>query len=112
MSKQLGDNMIAAGIARPADTAAHHIVAWNSSKAQQARLVLDRFGIDINATVNGVFLPQKATSTAPGMYHPTLHTQAYYDEVNERLSVVITKEQAIEVLSEIRDELISGKFPR
>lgn len=115
-SKQLADNMIAANVHRPPGTAAHHIVAFKSYKgaAVPAQLVLAKFGIDINSAENGVFLPDKPNVPAVGtpMYHRDLHTKRYYDEVNLRLAAATTKEEAIELLDEIRTELLNGTFPR
>jgi hypothetical protein len=43
----LGANMESAGTVRPAETAAHHIVASTSPKAAAARQQLAKFGVDI-----------------------------------------------------------------
>lgn len=60
----------------------------------------------------GVFLPDRATSAAPGMYHRTLHTNRYYEAVNNALRDVRTREEAIEVLGDIRQQLLNGTFPK
>jgi hypothetical protein len=73
---------------------------------------LTRFKVDINAAENGVFLPDRAASAPPGMYHRTLHTQRYYEGVNNALRDVRTRQEALEVLGDIRDQLQSGTFPR
>ena len=50
--------MIESGVEVPDyPNAAHHIVAGSSPKAAEARAILQRYGIDINDSANGVFLP-------------------------------------------------------
>ncbi|WP_026370904.1 AHH domain-containing protein [Kallotenue papyrolyticum] len=105
----LAANMGAVGIVRPAQTAAHHIVAAGSPKAAQVRRILARFGIDINDAHNGVFLPDTPTRAVPGMYHRTF---VYYREINSRLAEATTREHALEILDDIRSELLNGTFPR
>jgi RHS repeat-associated protein len=56
-SRALGRALESSGIVRPADAAAHHIVAGSAQGAAAARAALQRLGIDINDAVNGVFLP-------------------------------------------------------
>ena len=53
----LDSNMQAEGVSRPANTAAHHMVASTSPKAASARAQLQSFGIDIHDADNGVYLP-------------------------------------------------------
>jgi hypothetical protein len=107
----LAANMEAAGVARPAQTAAHHIVAAGSPKAAEARRILTRFGIDINDAHNGVFLPDTPSSAAPGLYHRTLHTHVYFEEVNARLSQATSRQDVLDILNDIRTELLNGTFP-
>ena len=64
-SRALGTALEGAGIARPAESAAHHIVAGGAAAAAQARAVLQRFGIGINDAANGVFLPATRASANP-----------------------------------------------
>jgi hypothetical protein len=75
--------------------------------------VLERFGININAAENGVFLPLNISSPNPGgaAIHSTLHTNAYYEAVNGLLSQVTSRTEALEVLSFIRDRLLTSTFP-
>ena len=109
-SSKLRKNMIEAGIEVPTyKNAAHHIVAGNSKYAAEARQILHQFGIGINDAINGVFLPTvKGVSDAA--YHPGLHTQAYYNKVNDLLSTAKSKEDAIEILLDIADMLQKGIF--
>ena len=110
-SKILGKNMEAAGMKRPPDTAAHHIVATGDSRAQQARELLKKFKIDINDAKNGVFLPHGSESTARGTKHQKVHTGAYFMRVNSMLARAGNSEEALQVLETIRKKLLAGKFP-
>ena len=110
-SKKLAANMEAVGRERPRDykTAAHHIVAGYSKKAEEARAILKKFGVSINDEANGVFLPtQKGLSNSA--YHPSLHTKKYYDKVNEILGYAQTRDEVIAFLREIAEELLDNSF--
>lgn len=102
--------MVKAGIEIPDyPNAAHHIVAGSSPKATEARAILQKYGVDINDAANGVFLPtQKGVSNSA--YHPSLHTNAYYDKVNKLLSEATCKEDVLDILEYICDELVYGTF--
>lgn len=102
-----------AGHIRPLESAAHHIVAQGSLRATQARRVLNRFGIDINNAVNGVFLPAnlRSANAAGSAVHSTLHTRAYCAAVNAELAAARTRGQAEAALNSIRQALLNGKFP-
>lgn len=90
--------------------AAHHIAAGFSKKAAEARRILKKYGIDINAAENGVFLPiQKGVSKA--CYHPKLHTNAYYKRVNDMLQKARSKDDVIAILDDIAEQLLNGTFP-
>ena len=89
--------------------AAHHIVAGASKHALEARRVLWKFGISINDAANGVFLPI-VEGVADASYHPRLHTKEYYDKVNELLSYATTRDEALEILAQIRMQLLNGEF--
>jgi len=102
-SRNLERNMTIKGMIKPAGTETHHIVAGGSPKAIRARELLDKFGIKLDDSVNGVYL-QKNT-------HRSLHTTQYYIEVNKRLKKATSKPKAIEILNDIRTELLNGKFP-
>jgi len=109
-SRVLGANLVADGVNRPANTAAHHIVAGNSPAAREAREVLAQEGIDINEAANGVFLPTNTANAAPpAATHSTLHTNAYYGKVNE---LITSAESGTvrEVLADIATQLQEGKF--
>ena len=109
-SKTLRKNMENKGVEEPKyKNAAHHIVAGAAKLANDARNVLKSFGISINDAVNGVFLPTvKGVSDA--MYHTNLHTNNYYNEVNELLQRATTREDVIETLRQIAEQLLNGTF--
>ena len=109
-SKVLRENMIKAGIKVPEyPNAAHHIVAGNAKGAEEARVILQKFDIDINDASNGVFLPTQK-GVANSAYHPGLHTNAYYVKVNEQLRMAETKEEILSILDDIAEELNLGTF--
>lgn len=65
--------------------------------------------MDINDASNGVFLPT-AKDAANGAYHPSLHTNAYYDEINNLLSDAMSKQEVLDVLNYISESLLDGTF--
>jgi hypothetical protein len=73
-------------------------------------LLLNRYGIDINNSANGVFLPHNQR-VAGQIYHRSIHTRAYYREVNLRLSRATSRQDAIEILRGIRSDITYGTFP-
>ena len=72
---------------------------------------LKKFDIDINHSGNGVFLPTKK-GVSNAAYHPSLHTDAYYQNVTDRLSEATSREDALNILSDIAEELQKGVFPK
>ncbi|MEZ6192087.1 MAG: LamG-like jellyroll fold domain-containing protein [Phycisphaerales bacterium] len=110
-SATLAENMNQAGITRPNNSAAHHIVAGNDRRAARARGILQREGIDINDATNGVFLPQNSKfASPPASTHSSLHTNRYYEELNKRLENASPGE-VHDTLRQIADELEAGTFP-
>jgi hypothetical protein len=110
-SKELADNLEAAGHIRPANSAAHHIVAENAKRAQLARNILAREGIDINDAANGVFLPlSRRVASGAAAVHSVLHTRRYYAAINELLSSAAPG-TVRQVLDDIRTQLLNGTFP-
>jgi RHS repeat-associated protein len=109
-SKILSENLIKSGISRPANSAAHHIVAGTDPRALIARNILAKNGIDINSSLNGVFLP-KNTSFANGdaLIHSTIHTNAYYNAINMRL---MNSSNVAEELMLISKEILNGTFTK
>jgi len=107
----LRQNMVNAGIKEPNfKNAAHHIVAWGDKRAAEARKVLEKFNIDINDAANGIFLPiQKGVDDA--IQHAKIHTNKYYQEIEKMLNQATTKEEVIETLEDIREQISQGIFP-
>lgn len=91
-----------------------HIVAGRARVAAPARHVLARFNIGINDAVNGAFLPanRAAQAASGGAYHPTLHTNRYYEAVNKALEPATTRAQAIDALKDIGARLLNNTFPK
>ncbi len=108
-SKELRKNLIAAGIKEPDfPNAAHHIVAGKAPSAEAARQILLEYGVDINDAANGVFLP--TIKREAGAYHPSLHTDGYYRKVTEALNIATSKEDVIDILADIAEQLSKGIF--
>lgn len=109
-SRVLRRNLVAEGDKEPVyKHAAHHIVAGNSKKAEDARAILKKYGIGINDAVNGVFLPtEKGVSNAA--YHPSLHTNEYYDKVYDNLREARSREEVEFILKDIKQQLLEGTF--
>ena len=112
-AKILGDNLEASGVTRPADTAAHHIVASTSPKAAAARQQLAKFGIDINDASNGVFLPRGSASANPtgASVHSRIHTNDYYSYVNDLIGGARNANEARDVLGHLQRQLQGGYWP-
>jgi hypothetical protein len=120
----LRENMHRRGLQQQPGTTPHHIVPFSAGtspnaapalrEAAQTRSKLQSLGVDVNSAANGAYLPRCAADcvSVPGMPHQTLHTHTYYQEVNRRLADVQTRGEAVEVLDEIRQELLDGSFPR
>ena len=108
-SAKLRSNLVKAGDVAPSGpNAAHHIVAGNAKGASASRSILGKFGIGINDSVNGVFLPTSGGSGAA--LHTTLHTNAYYSKVEQLLLGAASKDEVIAVLGNIKNALLSNSF--
>ncbi|AVS67175.1 hypothetical protein C8245_17080 [Paracidovorax avenae] len=107
----LGDNLEAAGYARPEGSAAHHIVPYGDRRAQDVRDRLRDLEIDLNSADNGVFLPQVPGSAAPGAYHPSLNSDDYHRQLQRDFSGINSKPDALDVLGNIREKLLNGSYP-
>ena len=87
-----------------------------SMKASRDRL--QKFGIDINDPVNGVFLPSSKNvaraARTRAIPHAIVHTKGYKRYVNNRIREAKTRADVIDVLDEIRAMLLSSdaKFIR
>ncbi|MCG3723143.1 AHH domain-containing protein [Vibrio cincinnatiensis] len=119
-SRNLAANMLAARRKKPANTAAHHIVASDHPRAAKSRLRLAAFGIDIDHEANGVYLPRfkkhiphKAMPSARA--HSVTHTHQYYLNVEFLLEDTIAdglgRRGIIDTLREVGEDLEAGEFP-
>jgi RHS repeat-associated protein len=100
-SQTLSKNISQATKLQPqAGEAAHHIVAYGSKKAQEARDILAKFNVGINSAENGVFL--KAS------YHAATHTNNYYQALTDALRPSGSKDEALSVLDQFRNRLLGG----
>ncbi|WP_164689743.1 AHH domain-containing protein [Herpetosiphon llansteffanensis] len=112
-SSKLRDNLVNAGFPDPdKGYAAHHIIPFGEVDLylSQARLHLEKFGIDINDAHNGVFLPTKnGIGRLPN--HRKIHTRRYFMYVYQRLSKTNSQAEVIQALNKIREDLLNGKFP-
>jgi hypothetical protein len=113
-TRRLRREMIADGRTIPDGHAVHHIVPQNDGRfpeADEARKILKDLGMSLDSSPNGVGLPNSRGANA-GSYHPEIHTRAYYRLVVELLRGAETKEDAVQVLKEIGNQLSKGKFPK
>ncbi|MDL2268619.1 MafB family polymorphic toxin [Desulfosarcina sp. OttesenSCG-928-G17] len=119
-SKSLSNSLEKSGVVRPPNTSAHHIVASNAKGASEAREILNKFNISINDASNGVFLPSNKNSLINSLgnviddnaaLHSTLHTNKYYDTVNDLLRQAQTKQEVLDTLDYIQNKLLDGTFP-
>ncbi|MBI5569332.1 MAG: AHH domain-containing protein [Desulfomonile tiedjei] len=111
-SRRLRRAMIKDGRNIPDGWAAHHIVPENDARfaeAIEARKVLEKLGIKLDSSPNGVALPDKPAIPEHG-YHPGVHTKEYYVKVLRLLRRAATKEKAIRTLEKIGKDLSEGKF--
>ena len=101
------------GVSRPAESAAHHIVAGADHRAEASRKILQGFDIGIDDAVNGVFLPRNLAAANPtgAAVHSNIHTKLYHETVEELLVRTTSRDEAIRVLDVVRSSLLSGDFP-
>lgn len=104
--------MVKRGARQPGGTAAHHVVASTSKKARVARDHLERLGIDINDSVNGIFLPKNKSTPNPGKrsVHSSIHTNRYYNTVSRRVVKARSKAEAKAIIRRIKREAKKGKW--
>lgn len=86
---------------------AHHIIGNKTPKAAEK---LNKYGIDINDPMNGVFLPSSSESGLRGTIHRGGHTQDYYDYVEQMFAGCKSKEDCYAVLDKIKGDLYKGKI--
>lgn len=117
-SAKLAQNMESANMGkRPNCMAAHHIVAGDDKRADEARQILDTYNIDVNSAMNGVYLPHASDNCdgSGSAYHRSVHTDQYYERVNELLREAVAgldEVQAVRAinatLNMIRTNLMQG----
>lgn len=119
-SVTLSRNLLVAGEQRPANVAAHHIVARRDQAADLSRKLIFGWGIAINDVDNGVFLPRwkrSVVSSLPkAIKHSVVHTERYHLEVLFRLDAVArldpkNRQAGRQALKTIKSELVDGTFP-
>lgn len=81
---------------------------------------LRELGVDIDSAANGVYLPRSvrgpdgrmvwSNPDAPGVNHRRLNARSYVDDVNDRIRDAETREDAVRILDDVREELLSGEF--
>jgi hypothetical protein len=101
-------NLAKQGVKRGQGEDVHHVVPSTHRKAEPAREILDRFGIDINAAENGVFL--KATEH----HGKGLHSDVGIDAVARRLRQAEetgSREEILDALRRMGVQIKAGTFP-
>ncbi len=102
-AKELRDSMTGAGLkAKPGDHA-HHLVPSTHRMGDEARKILAKFKININAAENGLFVSEAL--------HSGLHTNAYIAEVTRRLRGAQSAADVMRELDEIKRLIKAGNFP-
>ncbi|MBA4601975.1 AHH domain-containing protein [Thermoactinomyces mirandus] len=95
--------------------AAHHIIPADDARTPEALRVRQLFdqviGIEhVNESFNGVWLPHMRRVDGY-IYHREIHTKKYYTELEERLRLAKDREEFLEILGDIKEEIVNGTFP-
>jgi hypothetical protein len=114
---RLASNLQKAGISRPLDSAAHHIVSKKDvvGNATVARQILSEVKLDLDNPANGVFLPtDKEFASISGMachsVEEYMHKSGFMSGLTERLLRARgSKSLVLEVLSDARSLLLKGQ---
>ncbi|MFM8584572.1 MAG: AHH domain-containing protein, partial [Planctomycetaceae bacterium] len=93
----------------PVDAEAHHLFGVELFDSQIGRR-LHRWGIDLNGPEYGVYLPRFDYPGRVASLHRGRTGGAYREEVVRRLSAAKSKAQALEILDDIRDDLLNGRL--
>ena len=100
----LRQEMERAGVRFREGQEAHHIVASTHPRAQDARDILTKFGIDINGAENGAAL-------AWSRHHGRgLHSHAGIDTVTAALRAAKSRSDAIAILSDLAEQMRRLRF--
>jgi hypothetical protein len=102
-SRALGRALESSGEVRAPGSVAHHLVAENDRRADEARQILVDQGIGISQGVNGMFHPAVA--------HRPMHTNTYYDAVNDTLRGSTSRAEVEERLKGIKKGIEDDTFP-
>ncbi|MEJ5963928.1 AHH domain-containing protein [Pedobacter immunditicola] len=89
---------------------AHHVVEGNDINANGSRDILEKFDIDINHPINGIFLPGDKNSIYKGTLHKGSHSKEYAYAVYNRIKNATTKEELITELNNIKHDLFNGRL--
>lgn len=118
-TKELRKNLAANGENDKKGCAAHHIVprkegrSWAKKDADLARGVLGSCGINIDAAINGVYLPYNDDAECDGANHRNLHNGDYYAAVASFLLRAQRRGcgEVEKQLGEIKNMLRQSTFP-
>jgi len=106
--------MARVGMTKPAGWQAHHIVGEAYAEGKAAMEILRKFKIDVNSPLNGVLLPGCGANGKTGIaglaVHCGKHVRDYEEYVLRQLSGETTEAGVVNVLSRIRQELMSGEL--
>jgi hypothetical protein len=90
----------------PENSNAHHLVGSDTPEAAKK---LEEFGIDRNDPANGIFLPDSPESALKGSIHGQgRHIAEYSNEVEQRFAGVTSREENLEVLQSLKEDLYNG----
>lgn len=98
----------------PYSNQAHHIIpeGMDVHELNEARAIMERYGVEVNSASNGVFLPDaiKLPHAGSAAVHSGSHTQEYARYVARHL-IDGNPESADDIallLNELREELLKG----
>ena len=106
-SKVLRANLEVVTGENPENSAAHHIVGNDTPEAAKK---LDEYGVDRNDPANGIYLPNSEESSLKGSIHDGRHSKEYCNEVERRFQNVSSKEECLEVLDSLKEDLYNGNL--
>lgn len=86
---------------------AHHIIGEATPNAKR---ILEKYGIDINDPMNGIFLPSSGESGLRGTVHNGGHTQTYYNYIEQLFSNCKNRDECYDILDKVKTNLYKGKI--
>ena len=93
----------------PVKSEAHHILGVDQFDTPLA-IRLHNWGIDLNGLENGVLLPKYDYVDRIASIHRGRTAGAYTEAVTKRLNEATSKEEALEILADLKEELMSGQL--